>query len=294
MTMVNSNKGTVVAALTAPLFVLALPILDTSLAILRRGSQGLPIFRPDRKHLHHRLMSMGMSRRKVVVWFYLFTLVFLVLGFLAFSSRGQMVPVLLGVAVLVVLVTAGQLNFSREWFAVGRVLGSSIEVRGEVQYALALGHLFQLEAARAPSSDSLFEDFLFMVCKLGFTQVRLRLPEGSKVWTQEGVAGALSQWRHDLGGGRSASIELGVRLPEEDSNPRETDAPPVARRETSGPSAPSTKAYEILSELAAESWLKAARQWERTRGQPLAFTSYDGPPASGINREAGKESPPSP
>src|ERR1017187_6695703 len=67
LTIYNSQKGTVVAALIAPLFVLALPILDTSLAILRRGMRGLPLFRPDRKHIHHRLLSLGYSRRTVVL-----------------------------------------------------------------------------------------------------------------------------------------------------------------------------------------------------------------------------------
>ena len=60
--ILNSHKGTVFAALVAPLFVLALPILDTTLAILRRGLRGLPIFRPDRRHLHHHLLEMGLSR----------------------------------------------------------------------------------------------------------------------------------------------------------------------------------------------------------------------------------------
>jgi len=53
----------------APLFVLALPILDTTLAILRRGLRGLPIFRPDRRHLHHHLLQTGMSRRRVVLYY---------------------------------------------------------------------------------------------------------------------------------------------------------------------------------------------------------------------------------
>jgi UDP-GlcNAc:undecaprenyl-phosphate GlcNAc-1-phosphate transferase len=48
LAILSSHKGTVLAALVAPLFVLALPIIDTALAILRRGLRGLPIFRPDR------------------------------------------------------------------------------------------------------------------------------------------------------------------------------------------------------------------------------------------------------
>ncbi len=130
--LINSHKGTVVAALVAPLFVLALPLLDTTLAILRRGLRGLPIFRPDRRHIHHHLIGMGLSRRKVVLWVYAITLVFLGMGLLAFWSRGHLVPVLLGLAALLLLFCAGKLNFSREWFAVGRVVGNSLGMRQEI------------------------------------------------------------------------------------------------------------------------------------------------------------------
>src|SRR5438552_3129152 len=86
LALAGSQKGTIAAALVAPLFVLALPILDMLLAIIRRGLHGLPIFRPDRKHIHHRLLEMGLSRRKVVLSLYALTLVFLLMGFLAFVS----------------------------------------------------------------------------------------------------------------------------------------------------------------------------------------------------------------
>jgi UDP-GlcNAc:undecaprenyl-phosphate GlcNAc-1-phosphate transferase len=140
LSLVGSHKGTVIAALLAPLFVLALPIVDTLLAILRRGLHGLPIFRPDRKHIHHRLLEMGFSRRKVVLSLYAITVVFLLMGFMVFVSRGQLAPALLGISVLLLLLCAGKLNFSREWFAVGRVLGNSLELRQEIQYALSLTH----------------------------------------------------------------------------------------------------------------------------------------------------------
>ena len=70
LTISNSHKGTVAAALVAPLFVLALPILDVSLAIMRRGLKGLPLFRADRRHIHHRLLEMGLSRRRAVIAMY--------------------------------------------------------------------------------------------------------------------------------------------------------------------------------------------------------------------------------
>ena len=127
--ILSSHKGTVFAALTAPLFVLALPILDTALAIVRRGLRGLPIFRPDRKHIHHHLLGMGMSRQKVVLYLYVVTLLFLVMGFAAYWSRGRLIPVLLGAATLILLLCAGKLRFSRDWFAVGQVVGNQAKGR---------------------------------------------------------------------------------------------------------------------------------------------------------------------
>ncbi len=54
--------------------IFALPILDTSFAMLRRIYQGRPIMSPDRGHLHHRLVDYGFSHRITVVILYLLTL----------------------------------------------------------------------------------------------------------------------------------------------------------------------------------------------------------------------------
>ena len=134
--------------MVAPLFVLALPILDTGLAILRRGLRGLPIFRADKRHLHHHLLDMGLSRRRVVFYFYGVTLLFLAMAFAAYWSRGNLIPVLLGVGALLLLLCAGKLRFSRSWFAVGRVVGDSLQMREEVQYTLALMRWLELEGGR--------------------------------------------------------------------------------------------------------------------------------------------------
>jgi UDP-GlcNAc:undecaprenyl-phosphate GlcNAc-1-phosphate transferase len=47
-----------------PLFVLALPIIDTTVAVISRLYRGVSIFQGGRDHLSHRLISMGLSRRK--------------------------------------------------------------------------------------------------------------------------------------------------------------------------------------------------------------------------------------
>ena len=53
-----------------PILALGLPILDTTFAIVRRYRGGVPIFKPDKGHLHHRLMDLGFSQRQAVLLMY--------------------------------------------------------------------------------------------------------------------------------------------------------------------------------------------------------------------------------
>lgn len=84
----GAQKGTTAVALFVPLLVLGLPLLDTGFAVVRRfsslSSRGLRsdhavryvvrnyehLFMPDRGHIHHRLLALGLSHRGAVVLLY--------------------------------------------------------------------------------------------------------------------------------------------------------------------------------------------------------------------------------
>jgi UDP-GlcNAc:undecaprenyl-phosphate GlcNAc-1-phosphate transferase len=53
-----------------PLLVLALPLADTGRVIVRRLAAGHPVFAPDKRHVHHRLLARGLAPRTVmlVLW----------------------------------------------------------------------------------------------------------------------------------------------------------------------------------------------------------------------------------
>lgn len=61
--------------LLLPIAVLALPLTDTILAVVRRLSRGQSPFAPDRLHLHHRLLDLGHSHRGAVTIMYIWTFV---------------------------------------------------------------------------------------------------------------------------------------------------------------------------------------------------------------------------
>jgi UDP-GlcNAc:undecaprenyl-phosphate GlcNAc-1-phosphate transferase len=65
-----SEKSATLLGMTAPLLVLAVPLLEVGLAIVRRFVRGQPIFDADTEHIHHRLLSMGFTPRRLVLIIY--------------------------------------------------------------------------------------------------------------------------------------------------------------------------------------------------------------------------------
>ena len=72
----NENSGTVLLPLLLPFTVLAIPLLDFAMAIIRRIRAGRSPFSPDREHLHHRIMRMGLTQQRTTVVLYLWTAMF--------------------------------------------------------------------------------------------------------------------------------------------------------------------------------------------------------------------------
>ncbi len=78
--------------------VLAIPLIDLMLAVVRRMSRRQSPFAPDKRHLHHRLLELGHSHRRAVLLMYFWTFL------LAFGSTAY--SLLHDTWVLVVLVMA--------------------------------------------------------------------------------------------------------------------------------------------------------------------------------------------
>ena len=75
--------------LIAPIIVLALPIFDTLLAIVRRIIKGKSIkavLKPDKGHLHHRLMQKGYTQKQAVLIMYGITAILGMFAIILFES----------------------------------------------------------------------------------------------------------------------------------------------------------------------------------------------------------------
>lgn len=67
-----SQKSATLLGMTAPLLALAIPLLDTALAIARRFLRHQPLFAGDSGHIHHRLLARGFTPRRVAYILYAF------------------------------------------------------------------------------------------------------------------------------------------------------------------------------------------------------------------------------
>jgi UDP-GlcNAc:undecaprenyl-phosphate GlcNAc-1-phosphate transferase len=70
ISVLGTVKSAATIALVVPIVALGLPIMDTAFAIIRRYSHGHPIFKPDKGHLHHRLLEMGLTQKQAVLLMY--------------------------------------------------------------------------------------------------------------------------------------------------------------------------------------------------------------------------------
>jgi len=70
ISVLGAMKSAATIALIVPIVALGLPIMDTAFAIIRRFTSGRPIFKPDKGHLHHRLLAMGLTQKQAVLLMY--------------------------------------------------------------------------------------------------------------------------------------------------------------------------------------------------------------------------------
>jgi UDP-GlcNAc:undecaprenyl-phosphate GlcNAc-1-phosphate transferase len=103
LSLLSNMKGTTALTILVPIIALGLPIMDTLLSMLRRLLQSLHISRddkeknmvkflfskgksmvkPDKDHIHHRLLKLGLSQRNAVLTLYVVTFI---LGAIALSA----------------------------------------------------------------------------------------------------------------------------------------------------------------------------------------------------------------
>jgi UDP-GlcNAc:undecaprenyl-phosphate GlcNAc-1-phosphate transferase len=119
--VVSADHAPTLPGMLAPLFALALPFAEVAVTIARRALRGDPVFGADRRHIHHRLLDLGLRPRAVAL------LLYAACGLAALSSvalsfaRGPYATWIAAVSGLLVWLAITRLGYAELGF-VGRVV----------------------------------------------------------------------------------------------------------------------------------------------------------------------------
>ncbi|WML46115.1 MraY family glycosyltransferase [Neobacillus sp. PS3-40] len=76
LSLLGLYKSVTLFSFLVPIIILGVPVFDTTFAIIRRIVNKKPISKPDKSHLHHRLLALGLSHRNTVLAIYGFGILF--------------------------------------------------------------------------------------------------------------------------------------------------------------------------------------------------------------------------
>ena len=97
----TSQKSSTLLAIVVPFAAFGLPLLDTSLTVVRRFLNGRPLFVADQDHIHHRLLQNRLRVQPAVLGLYALAALFSLGSLLIIQSTGSLialVAVLAGVS----------------------------------------------------------------------------------------------------------------------------------------------------------------------------------------------------
>lgn len=110
----GAQKAPTIIAVAIPVVSFGLPILESTLSVLRRFLSGRPVFTADREHIHHKLLQRGLSQRQVAITLYAVSAIFALLSlFLLWPTERALGLVLavLGTGVWIGVQHLGYLEF---------------------------------------------------------------------------------------------------------------------------------------------------------------------------------------
>lgn len=102
-----------IVSFAVPFLVLGLPMFDTIFAIVRRLAHGQNPMAPDRGHIHHRLIDMGLNQKQAVAALYVVSSI-LGLSAVVLTASGAVKAMLLLMALVIVAYITSRVIFPKE------------------------------------------------------------------------------------------------------------------------------------------------------------------------------------
>jgi UDP-GlcNAc:undecaprenyl-phosphate GlcNAc-1-phosphate transferase len=210
----TSQKTSTAVSLLVPVLALGVPIFDTLFAVLRRILERRPIFSSDRGHIHHRLLDMGLTHRRVVLILYAASLILTCAAIgVSLGTRWTVGLALLGASVVVAGLIRSVGYF--EYMLVLRRRRARLRTEDTERIRGAFPEIVRGLSA-AGTEGAVFRVLEETVAKAGLHSIELVAPgadEALRKWSRapEGEPIELASARYPLGGDSRARSHLRFR-----------------------------------------------------------------------------------
>jgi len=195
MSIQSSMKAPTTVLLLIPVCVLGYPLLDVSLAVVRRFLKGKPVFSADRSHIHHRLLANGLGHRASSSVAYGLTVLFTGVAILHIYGRHRETGILLAIVLVVLLVMFKSLGY---WEFIRTRL--TMAMRRKYRIYNLTEQTISLKMQDARTIDELWG----LICRMGeefdLYNITLNLGDSSaRSWQNPAIGGEAEHGIRELG-----------------------------------------------------------------------------------------------
>lgn len=179
-----SQKSATVLGMTAPLMALAIPLLDVLISIVRRFLRGQPVFSPDRRHIHHRLLDHGLTPRRAALLLYGVSSLAAVLSLFQDFVYTPLRAVIIVLFCIAVWVGIQRLNYAEFGLAGNFLFGGSLRRHIDVQLRL---RNFDSSLAQAKTTPLIWSTIVEQADDFGFPGIRLEVGGRTYQYVRKGM-----------------------------------------------------------------------------------------------------------
>jgi UDP-GlcNAc:undecaprenyl-phosphate GlcNAc-1-phosphate transferase len=168
--LAGSQKSSTMVAVAIPIVSLGLPILDVTISVIRRFLGGKKLFSADREHIHHKLISRGVSHKQAVLMLYGVSACFAFFSLFLLNPGSQTVGLVLVVLGFGVTVGVQQLRY-HEFFELKAEASRTLNLRQVIANNVGVRRGAEALRSCAKVTDlcSILQGCLEPICFSGFS-----------------------------------------------------------------------------------------------------------------------------
>jgi UDP-GlcNAc:undecaprenyl-phosphate GlcNAc-1-phosphate transferase len=162
LSILGSLKSPAVVAILIPIIALGLPLMDLTLATIRRFVFGVSLFSPDREHIHHKLLQVGYTPRRAAILLYSITVALGAASLFIFNARAKRASFILGGLGIFLIFSVRKLGYL-EYFTTEKILGWVADITDEAGMTRARRTFLSHQLA-VSSSENIYQFWYRTVC----------------------------------------------------------------------------------------------------------------------------------